>query len=224
LAKTPVKASEKTRAIAVFERLNATYPEVRCTLDYHSPFQLLLMTILAAQCTDERVNIVCKDLFQTYKTPQDFVDAPLKDLEAAVHPCGFYRNKAKNIQAACTILVNEHGGEVPRDMEALVRLPGVGRKTANVVRGECYGEQGVIVDTHCTRLANRLGFTKLQDAVQIERALMRVWPAEHWTQMSHFMVFHGRAVCNARAPKCSQCTLRDLCPFPTTAKGKSIAR
>lgn len=224
MAKTTVKAAEKARAIAVFKRLDATYPEVRCTLNYKSPFQLLLMTILAAQCTDERVNIVCKDLFQHYKTPQDFVDVPLETLEVAVHACGFFRSKAKNIKATCAILVNEHGGEVPRDMESLVRLPGVGRKTANVVRGECFGEQGVIVDTHCTRLANRLGFTKLQDAVQIERALMCVWPPEHWTQMSHFMVFHGRAVCNARAPRCSECTLRDLCPFPTTAKGKSIAR
>lgn len=224
MAKAPVKASEKARARAVFERLRAAYPDVRCTLDYRNPFQLLIMTILAAQCTDARVNIVCKDLFKKRRKPADFLKAPVEDLERDIHPCGFYRSKAKNILATCRILVEEHGGEVPDDMDALVRLPGVGRKTANVVRGECFGHQGVIVDTHCTRLVNRLGFTREQDPVKIERALMRVWPPEHWTLFSHFMVFHGRACCTARAPKCPECAVRDLCPFPDSREGARFAR
>ncbi|MBI1318246.1 MAG: endonuclease III [Candidatus Hydrogenedens sp.] len=208
----------------MYRRLVAEYPDIHCTLDYHSPFQLLLMTILAAQCTDARVNIVCKDLFKKYKKPQDFVDAPLEDIEKAIHSCGFYKNKAKNIVATCGILLERHGGEVPRSMEELVVLPGVGRKTSNVILGECFGVPGVIVDTHCTRLTNRMGFTKSQDAVKIERDLMKVWPKETWTLFSHCMVFHGRAVCTARSPKCSACCIRDLCPFPDTKEGQKIAK
>lgn len=217
-------AANKERAPLVYDRLAELYPDIRCTLDYHSPFQLLIMTALAAQCTDARVNIVCKDLFPKYPTPQAFLEADVKDIEKMIHSCGFYRQKAKNIMATCESLVEEFDGEVPQTMEELVQLAGVGRKTANVVLGECFGHQGVIVDTHCTRLTNRLGFTKNQDAVKIEKDLMKVWPPEHWTLFSHFMVFHGRAVCTARAPKCSQCALRDLCPFPDTAEGKKIAK
>ncbi|MBX3179560.1 MAG: endonuclease III [Candidatus Hydrogenedentes bacterium] len=218
------KAAQQARAREVYARLVDLYPDIRCTLDYHSPFQLLIMTALAAQCTDARVNIVCQDLFPKYPTPQAFLDADIKDIERMIHSCGFYRQKAKNIMATCKSLVEQFGGEVPQTMEELVQLAGVGRKTANVVLGECFGHQGVIVDTHCTRLTNRLGFTKNQDAVKIEKDLMKVWPPEHWTLFSHFMVFHGRAVCTARAPKCSQCALRDLCPFPDTAEGKKIAK
>ena len=216
--------SQRDRAREVYARLTKLYPDIRCTLEYESPFQLLIMTALAAQCTDARVNIVCRDLFPRYPTPQAFLDGDVKDVERIIHSCGFYRQKAKNIMATCKSLVEQFGGEVPRTMEELVQLAGVGRKTANVVLGECFGHQGVIVDTHCTRLTNRLGFTKNQDAVKIEQDLMRVWPPEHWTLFSHFMVFHGRAVCTARSPKCSQCTLRDLCPFPDTREGKKIAK
>lgn len=218
------QSANRERAYAVYDRLKEAYPDIRCTLDFQSPLQLVIMTALAAQCTDERVNAVCVDLFKKYRTAQDFADADQTVLEEDIRPCGFYRNKAKNIRALCAKLLAEHGGEVPRTMEELVQLPGVGRKTANVVLGECFGGQGVIVDTHCTRLTNRLGFTKNQDAVKIEQDLMKVWPPDRWTLFSHFMVFHGRAVCNARAPQCSRCTLRDLCPFPDTREGKKIAK
>jgi endonuclease-3 len=218
------QTANRERAFEVYDRLAKEYPDVRCTLDYSNAFELLIMTILAAQCTDARVNIVCKDLFPKYPTPREFLETTPAELEAAVQPCGFYKNKAKNIRATCEILVNEYGGEVPPEMDQLVRLPGVGRKTANVLRGECFGGQGVVVDTHCTRLANRLGFTKNQDAVKIEKDLMKVWPSDRWTLMSHFMVFHGRACCTARAPRCSQCVLVDLCPFPDTREGKKLAR
>jgi endonuclease-3 len=224
MAKKAVAPAERARAIKVYDRLAAAYPDVRCTLDFHNPFQLLLMTILAAQCTDARVNIVCKDLFKKYKKPRDFLSVPIAELEKDIQPCGFYRAKAKSIVATCTSLVEEHGGNVPQTMEELLTLRGVGRKTANVVLGECFGHQGVIVDTHCTRVANRLGFTKQQDPVKIEKELMQVWPEDRWTLFSHYMVFHGRAVCIARAPRCSVCTVREFCPFPDTREGKKIAR
>ncbi len=216
--------ANRGRALAVYERLYKAYPAIRCTLDYENPLQLLIMTTLAAQCTDERVNRVCRELFQTYRTPEDFVRTPVATLEEVIRPCGFYRNKAKNIRRQCELLLERHGGEVPRTMAELTALPGVGRKTANVVLGECFGGQGVIVDTHCTRLANRLGFTRNQDALKIEQDLMKVWPPDRWTLFSHFMVFHGRAVCVARAPRCSTCVVEDLCPFPKTREGKKIAQ
>jgi endonuclease-3 len=216
--------ANRERAPRVYERLQALYPDVRCTLDYEEPLQLLLMTILAAQCTDKRVNLVCKDLFKLYHTAADFAGAPTRDLERAIHPCGFYRAKARSIQETCSSLQKNFGGEVPSTMEELLTLRGVGRKTANVILGECFGKQGVVVDTHCTRLTNRLGFTKNDNPVIIERDLMKVWPPEHWTLFSHFMVFHGRAVCTARAPRCSECSLKSLCPFPLTREGKKIAR
>lgn len=214
-------AEKKARAREVFARLQAAYPDARCTLDFKNPFQLLIMTALAAQCTDARVNIVCKDLFKKYKTPADFLKVPVEQLEQDIKPCGFYKNKAKNILHACTMLMEKHGGEVPRTMEELIELGGVGRKTANVVMGECFGHQGVIVDTHCTRLVNRLDFARGVDAVKLERDLMKVWPPEHWTMFSHYMVHHGRAVCQARKPQCEICTVRDLCPYPTSKEGRA---
>lgn len=218
------RAAAQARAGAVFERLLAAYPDVHCTLEYHEPFQLLIMTILAAQSTDARVNIVAKDLFKKYKKPSDFLKVPVEEIEVDIHSCGFYRAKARNIVKTCQELVASHGGEVPGTMEELVKLAGVGRKTANVVLGECFGVPGVVVDTHCTRVANRLAFTKNQDPVKIEQDLMKVWPREHWTTFSHLMVFHGRAICVARGPRCSICPVRDLCPFPNTKEGKQIAR
>ncbi len=215
---------QRERAKDVYVRLCEQYPDVRCTLDYHNAFELVIMTALAAQCTDARVNIVAKDLFARFPTPHSFLGADVKEVEVLIHSCGFYRQKAKNILLTCESLVEKFGGAVPGRMEDLVQLAGVGRKTANVVLGECFGHQGVVVDTHCTRVANRLGFTKNQDAVKIEKDLMKVWPPAHWTLFSHFMVFHGRAVCSARAPKCSECTLRELCPFPDTKEGKKLAR
>jgi len=214
----------RQRAREVFRRLREAYPEAHCTLDYHSPLQLLIMTILAAQCTDTRVNIVAQTLFKKYPTARSFLEVPLEELEEDIRTTGFFRQKAKSIVNACRILVEQYGGQVPGALEELTQLPGVGRKTANVLLGECFGHQGVIVDTHCTRLANRLGFTRQRDAAKIEQDLMKVWPPGHWTMFSHYMVFHGRAVCTARAPRCSQCVLNDLCPFPASREGKKIAR
>ena len=205
---------EKERAAAIFQRLKGAYPDVRCTLEYKSPLQLLIMTILAAQCTDARVNIVCKDLFTEYKTPADFAAAAPGELEKAIHACGFFNQKARAIRKSCRILLDEYSGKVPEDMDALLKLPGVGRKIANAVRGECFGKPGVIVDTHCKRVANRLGFTRNTDPTRIERDLMALWEEEHWTLFSHFMVFHGRAVCRARSPQCTGCIVTDLCPYP----------
>lgn len=221
--KTTLTANRE-RAPLVYARLAELYPDIRCTLDFKNPFQLLIMTALAAQCTDARVNIVSVELFERFPHPKDFLEVDQKEIEKIIHSCGFYRQKAKNILSTCRSLMEKFDGEVPQTMEELVQLAGVGRKTANVVLGECFGHQGVIVDTHCTRLTNRLGFTKNQDAVKIEQDLMKVWPPNCWTLFSHYMVFHGRAVCTARAPKCSQCSLRDLCPFPDTREGKKLAR
>ncbi len=212
------------RALEIYARLEETYPDVRCTLNYQNPLQLLIMTILAAQCTDARVNIVAQTLFQKYKTPQDFLDVPIEELQEDIRSTGFFRQKAKSIQATCRDLIEHHDGQVPDTMSALLKLRGVGRKTANVLLGECFHTPGVVVDTHCKRLANRLGFTREQDPKKIELVLMKLWPHNTWSRYSHFMVFHGRATCTARAPQCSECILRDLCPFPNTRKGKEIAK
>lgn len=215
---------QKERALRVFERLHARYADARCSLDFRSPLELLIATILAAQCTDERVNIVTKSLFKKYRKAEDYIAAPQEELEKDIQSCGFYRNKAKNIKGACAKIVAHFGGKVPGTMEALLELDGVGRKTANVILGECFGVPGIIVDTHCGRLAKRLGFSKHDDPGKVEKDLMRVVPEEHWTMFSHCMVFHGRAVCVARGPKCSECPVNDLCPFPRTKAGKAIAK
>jgi endonuclease-3 len=212
-------AKERERAIQIYERLTAAYPDVRCTLDYRSPFQLLVMTILAAQCTDARVNIVCRELFRRYQSPHDFAASEQEELEAAVKTCGFFRQKAKSIRESSRIIVEQYGGSVPGTMEGLLALPGVGRKIANAVLGECFGMQGVIVDTHCRRVAGRLGFTKNTEPARIEKDLRRLWPPDRWTLLSHFMVFHGRAVCTARSPKCVTCCLVDVCPYPRKMAG-----
>ena len=218
------EVTRRERVCAIYARLRDAYPDVHCTLDYHSSFELLIMTILAAQCTDARVNAVARDLFRRFPTPESFADADLPEIEAAVRSTGFFRNKAKSIQASCADLVTRHGVEVLGTMEELLALRGVGRTTANVILGECFGAQAVIVDTHCTRLAQRLGFTRSTDARKIERDLMRLWPQETWTLYSHLLVFHGRAICLARAPRCSQCCVEDLCPFPSSREGKRIAK
>lgn len=217
-------SANRERAKRVYARLREAYPDAECSLDFTDPLELLVATILAAQCTDERVNIVTKDLFRRFRTAQDYVDATPAELETAVQSCGFYRNKARNIQAACAAIVNEHGGAVPGTLGELVKLPGVGRKTANVILGECFETPGVVVDTHCSRVSKRLGFTKHDDPVKIERDLMKIWPEDTWTLYSHSMVFHGRRTCGARGPKCSVCCVADLCPFPGTREGKKSAK
>ncbi len=216
--------AKRERAAAMFPILQATYPDAHCTLNFRNAWELLVGTILAAQCTDERVNQTTKDLFAQYPAPVDYLNAPLAAIEAAIRPCGFYRNKAKNLRETARQVVEEHGGQVPGTMEELVALAGVGRKTANVILGECFNTPGVIVDTHCTRLTNRWGFTGNRDARKIEQDLMKVWPRETWTLFSHYTVWHGRAVCTARGPRCSVCPVRALCPFPETREGKKLAR
>ena len=200
------------------------YPDARCTLEFKNPLQLLVATILAAQCTDERVNKTTPALFKRCKTVQDYSNAPDDELQEAIRSCGFYRQKAKTIKAACQAIADTFGGKVPGSMEELLQLNGVGRKTANVLLAECFDTPGIIVDTHCKRVSARLGFTKNGDPAKIEQDLMRLVPQEHWTDFSHSLVFHGREVCHARAPKCSQCCLRDVCPFPDTREGKKRAR
>jgi len=216
--------ANRERAKEVYRILNETYPDATCSLDYTNPLELIVAVILSAQCTDERVNKTTPALFRKFKTAEDYAAAPQEEIEQVIKSCGFYKNKAKSIKKMATSLIEEHGGEVPGTMEELVQLGGVGRKTANVVLGECFDGQGIIVDTHCKRVNQRLQFTKNDDPVKIEKDLMKVLPDDKWTQYSHLMVFHGRNLCIARAPKCSQCPIEHLCPFPDTREGKKIAK
>jgi endonuclease-3 len=216
MPRNPGKTVEQRRArvTRILPVLMRTYPEAKCSLDHSNPLELIVATILSAQCTDERVNIVTKDLFRTYRSAADYARAATARLERAIQSTGFYRNKAKSLRGMAQALVERHGGKVPDTMEELVELPGVGRKTANVVLGNAFGKNvGVVVDTHVTRLANRLGLTKHKiDAVKIEHDLMQVVPQERWTLWSHLLIHHGRAICQARKPRCTQCPIRDDCP------------
>lgn len=197
----------------IIAALQKEYPDAHCELNHENAFQLLIATILSAQCTDVRVNMVTETLFEKYPGPEDFVAAPLEEIEEDIRSTGTFRNKAKNIKKACQAILDEHGGEVPRDMDALKALGGVGRKTANVVMGNIWNEpDGVVVDTHVTRLCRKLGITNREDAVQIERELNALVPREHWVMFPHWLIFHGRRVCNARKPACDQCVLWDYCP------------
>ena len=217
------QAANRERAASIYRILDRTYGDARCTLDYNNPLELLVATILAAQCTDERVNIVTKDLFRKYPDAKAYAEAPLKELENAIRSCGFYRNKARNIAQACRSIVEDFDGEVPGAMDELLSLDGVGRKTANVLLGECYNTPGIIVDTHCRRVSTRLRFTRQTDPNKIEQDLMKIWPEEYWTQFSHCLVFHGRSVCTSRSPACSECPIATLCPFPESPEGRKIA-
>lgn len=213
MTETTPMASTDARMSEVLARLHQAYPEIRCSLDFDSPFQLLIATILAAQCTDERVNGVTTALFACYPTATTMAEAPLAELEGLVRTTGFYRNKAKNIQGASRALVERHGGEVPQSIEALAALPGAGRKTANVVLGNAFGmQEGIAVDTHAGRLSRRLGFTAQDDPVKVEQELMVLVPRGEWTDYTHLMIYHGRAVCSAKRPNCGVCLLADLCP------------
>jgi len=208
------KAELKKKASLINRRLTKEHPDAHCALDFENPLQLLVATILSAQCTDERVNKVTKELFQEFKTPEDYLKHPLSKLEKMVNSTGFFRMKAKNIRGAMKAIVEIHGGEVPKTMEELHALPGVGRKTANVVLGNGYGIPGLPVDTHVTRLCNKLGLTKDKDAVKIEYQLNDMLRKEHWTMFSLRLIFHGRRVCKARKPDCQSCCLADICSFP----------
>ena len=204
---------KKRQATRVTKALAKDYPVAECALRHETPEQLLIATILSAQCTDERVNIVTAELFAEYPTPAAIASLPIARLEKLIQSTGFFRNKAKNIKACCQALVDSHGGKVPQSLEALVALPGVGRKTANVVLGTSFGlPTGVVVDTHVTRLSYRLGLSEKKSAEQIERELMELLPAREWIEFSHRMIHHGRRICNARRPKCSECSMLRFCP------------
>jgi endonuclease III len=206
-------ADAKRHAAQVVRRLKAAYPDARCALVHTSPLELLVATILSAQCTDTRVNMVTPDLFKKYPDAESFAAAKLPQLERAIQSTGFFRNKAKNIKACCGELVESHGGRLPQDLDAMVKLAGVGRKTANVVLGTAFGiPSGVVVDTHVARLSKRLGMTRHTDPVKIERDLMAQLPKREWVDFAHRMIQHGRKICMARKPKCEVCTLADVCP------------
>jgi endonuclease III len=207
------KPTKKQRAIDTLDHLKRLYPNAECSLNYEGPLQLMIATILAAQCTDERVNKVTPALFDRYPDVYAFAESDLLELESYVKSTGFYRNKAKNIRSACHRIVEVYNGEVPRTMEDLTSLAGVARKTANVVLSNAYGiNLGFTVDTHVTRLANRLGFTKHQNAVKIEQDLMKLFPQPEWENTSIHLIYHGREVCDARKPLCEICELTVLCP------------
>lgn len=197
----------------IIKELQRLYPDTRCFLHYKTPFQLLCAVILSAQCTDERVNIVAPELFKAFPTPEKLAKARNKEVEKIIKSTGFYRNKAKNLIGAAQALMGLYQGKMPRTIGEMVKIPGVGRKTANVVLGEVYGiSEGITVDTHVTRLSNRLGWTRHQDAAKIEQDLMRIIPKEEWLHFSHRLIQHGRKVCDARKPLCQVCTLAKWCP------------
>lgn len=214
----------KTRAEQIHATLADRYPDAHCALVHRNPLELLVATILSAQCTDARVNMVTPALFARYPDAAAFADADLAELERAIQSTGFFRNKARNIQACCKALVAHHGGQVPRTLEELVPLAGVGRKTANVILGNAFGVPGITVDTHVGRLSRRMGLTKHEDPVKVEHDLMELIPAADWTDFSHRMIFHGRQVCHARKPLCEQCDLARLCPMVGVKKTSAVAK
>lgn len=206
-------ANLKKRAEKILELLANDYPDAACSLDFKNPLELLVATILSAQCTDVRVNIVTKDLFKKYKKAKDFADANIEELEQDIRSTGFYKNKAKSIKSCCADIVLKHGGKVPGTLDELVELRGVGRKTANVVLGNSFGVPGITVDTHVGRITQRLGLTKNEDPVKIEFDLMELFPENRWTSASHQIILHGRAICVSRKPKCDECSLMKYCDF-----------
>ena len=206
-------AAKQARTIKIIAALRRAYPNAHCELNFSNPLELLIATILSAQCTDKRVNMVTAELFKKYRNAEDFAAAPLAELEEAVKTTGFFRNKAKNIKSCCAALMEKFSGEVPRTMDELHALAGVGRKTANVVLGNAFGiNVGVVVDTHVTRLSNRLGLAKGTDAVKSEQELMKLVSPEDWTLFSHWLIWHGRHRCAARKPDCANCEIQKICP------------
>ena len=205
--------NKRERAAELLKRLPAIYPDAHCELVYSNPLELLVATILSAQCTDKRVNMVTPGLFRRCPTAVDYASISQEEREGLIHSTGFYRNKSKNIRAMATALLERHGGEVPSTLEALAALPGVGRKTANVVLGNAFSKnEGIVVDTHVSRLSQRLGLTKFTDPIRIEQDLIKLFPRPFWTDFSHCLIFHGRRRGPARKPDCAQCELNDICP------------
>ena len=203
---------KKQRVLNIIKVFDKVYADADCTLEYKSALQLLIATQLAAQCTDARVNLVTPALFERYKTAQDFANADPEELSVLIRSTGFFRNKTKNIIACCQKLIADFGGEVPQTMEELLTLPGVGRKTANLVLGDIFGVPGIVVDTHATRLANRMGFTVNKDPYKIEMDLLKIVPPEYQSHFCHQLVYHGREFCDARKPRCAECPIAEICP------------
>jgi endonuclease-3 len=217
--KAGMKPGSPEQVQAIIAELRRLYPDAKCSLNFSNPLELLVATQLSAQCTDERVNLVTESLFQKYRSVEDYATVSQEEFEQDIKSTGFYRNKAKNIRAAAQRIITDFGGEVPRTMEALLTLPGVARKTANVVLGNAFGiVEGFVVDTHIGRLARRFGWTTNEDPVKVEQDLMKIVPRADWLDLSHLMIYHGRAICQARSPLCEQCTLVNLCPSAFQAK------
>lgn len=210
----------KRRARGIDRKLAALYPDAKCALDHEGPLQLLVATILSAQCTDARVNLVTPALFARYRDVHAFANAELGELEEAIKSTGFFRNKARNIKACCAAIVKHHEGEVPASLDDLVKLPGIGRKTANVILGNAFNVPGITVDTHVGRLSRRMGLSKHDDPVKVEYDLMELIPKKDWTLFSHHLILHGRQVCFARKPNCADCVVNKLCPKTGVVKGE----
>ena len=207
------KIELKERVRKIIRLLKRAYPDAKCSLNHSNAFELLVATILSAQCTDERVNIVTADLFRKYRKPEDYLKVSEKELQKDIRTTGFFRNKTKSIQGTVKVLTESHGGEVPDTMEELLELPGVARKTANVVLGNAFGvKSGIVVDTHVTRLTHRLGLTEQKTAEKIERDLIELVPRKDWVIFSHLLIYHGRKICKARNPSCAECVVEKLCP------------
>ena len=215
------KSHRQARTHEIIKLLKRAHPDAKCALNHSNAFELLIATILSAQCTDERVNIVTADLFRKYRKPEDYLKVRDTELQQDIKTTGFFRNKTKSIQGACKVLLEEFGGEVPRTMEELLRVPGAARKTSNVVLGVAYGiAEGVVVDTHVSRLSQRLKLTRQKDPVKIEKDLMELVPKKDWIIFSHLLIFHGRRVCKARRPLCEECVVEKLCPSSMLKTGK----
>jgi endonuclease-3 len=211
------KPPPHARAAELYARLSHAHPDAHCELDHETPLQLLVATILSAQCTDKRVNMVTPELFRRFPNAAALAAAPQEEVEEVIKSTGFFRNKAKSIIGMANALLERHGGEVPSSMDDLVKLPGVGRKTANVILGNAFGmNEGIVVDTHVGRLATRLGLTRETDPVKVEHALVPLFPREQWAMLSHVLIFHGRRVCDARKPRCGECAVADICPSSST--------
>jgi endonuclease III len=204
--------TEIQRASEILKKLKKEYPLVKIALEFQTPFQLLISTILSAQCTDQRVNIVTKSLFKKYKRPQDFLNVSSEELEKDIFSTGFYRQKAKSIKNCCKVLIEKYQGKIPSDFDLLTSLPGVGRKTASVVAGNAFGIPAIAVDTHVIRLSNLMGFIDSKNPEKIEEALKKIFPEKEWINLGHYLMNHGRKVCIARRPKCLQCVVGNLCP------------
>lgn len=204
----------KENAIKIIDILKETYSDAKCSLDFNSPFELLIAVILSAKCTDERVNKTTPSIFSKYSTPEDFDKLPLDKLEELIHPCGFYKNKARNIKLTAHKILTDYNGKVPETMEELLTLPGVGRKTANVVMLEAFNNpQGIAVDTHAKRLSNRIGFSSENTPEKIEQDLLKLFPREYLKDINHILIYHGRAICDSRSPKCDICPINKYCNY-----------